>query len=92
MMKDEMSKHLLSFGFTPNYDRWICHGKQPAKPAKHVRKESQQGQPAGRFDARFDVCLDAFLDADAPENPNAKEGETPQEASEELEKSTKKFY
>jgi hypothetical protein len=38
MTMDEMSKHLLNFGFTLNYDRWICHGKQPAK---HVRKESQ---------------------------------------------------
>jgi hypothetical protein len=91
MTKDEMSKHLLKFGFTPNYDRWICHGEQPAK---RVRKESQQSQPAGGFDAGFDACLDAFLDANAPENPNAEEGETPQEAetSEEPEQSTKKFY
>jgi hypothetical protein len=74
MMKDEMSKHLLKFGFTPNYDRWICHGEEPAK---RVRKESQQSQPAGGFDARFDAFLDAFLDANAPKNPNAEEGETP---------------
>jgi hypothetical protein len=42
----------------------------------------------------FDACLYAFLDANAPENPNAEEGETPQEAktSEEPEQSTKKFY
>jgi hypothetical protein len=35
-----------------------------------------------------------FLDANVPENPNAGEGETLQEAetSEELEQSTKKFY
>jgi hypothetical protein len=91
MTKDEMSKHLLKFGFTPNYDCWICHGEQPAK---RVRKESQQSQPAGGFGVGFDAWLDAFLDANAPENPNAEEGETPQEAetSEEPEHSTKKFY
>jgi hypothetical protein len=48
MTKDEISKNLLKFGFTPNYDHWICHGEQLAKC---VRKESQQSQPAGRFDA-----------------------------------------
>jgi hypothetical protein len=92
MAKDEMSKHLLKFGFTPNYDRWICHGEQPAKPTKRVRKESQQSQLAGGFDAGFEACFDAFLDGNAPENPNAEE--TPQEAqtSEEPEQSTKKFY
>jgi hypothetical protein len=80
----------LKFGFTPNYECWICHGEQPAK---HVRKESQQSEPEGGFDVGFDACLDAFLDANASENPNAKR-ETPQEAetSEEPEHSTKKFY
>jgi hypothetical protein len=39
-------------------------------------------------------AINDFLNEDPPENPNAKEGETPQEAetSEELEQSTKKFY
>jgi hypothetical protein len=69
MMKDEMSKHLLKFRFQPNYDHWICHVEQPTK---HVRKESQQSQPAGGYNAGFDVCLDAFLDANAPKNPNAE--------------------
>ena len=85
-----MSKHLIRFGFTPDYYTWVCHGEQSAKCA---RTESQQSQPAGGFDAGFDDCLDVFLDANAPKNPNVEEA-TPEEAetSEEPEQSTKKFY
>jgi hypothetical protein len=71
MEKDKMSKHMLKFGFKLNYDRWICHGEQPTKPTKHVRKESQQSQSVGGYDAGFDRSFDTFLDANAPENANA---------------------
>jgi hypothetical protein len=88
--KEELSKHLIKNGFTPNYYTWVCHGEHTAK---HARTESQQSQPAGEFVAGFDDCLDAFLDANAPENPNIEEA-APEEAetSEEPEQSTQKFY
>jgi hypothetical protein len=79
MAKDEMSKHMLKFGFKLNYDRWICHGEQPTKPRKHVRKESQQSQSTGGYDAGFDRSFNTFLDANVPENANADE-ETQEEA------------
>jgi hypothetical protein len=60
MTKDEMSKHMLKFGFTLDYDRWICHGEQPAK---YVKKESQQSQPAGGFDAGWESGIFGFLRA-----------------------------
>jgi len=89
-----MTLHLIKFGFTLGYSRWICHGEPPAKAPKRARKQSQPSQPAGGFDAGFDKCLDDFLDANAPENPNAEEAETPHEleTKEDPDESTKKFY
>jgi hypothetical protein len=92
--KDDVSTHLLNYGFTPSYKTWTFHGEKLAKRARREsRQGQQQSQPRGEFDAGFDRCIENFVNANAPESPHV-EAETPQEAetSEEPEENTAKYY
>jgi hypothetical protein len=35
--KEDLGKHLLNFGFTPNYTRWVFHGEAQRLREKVVR-------------------------------------------------------
>ena len=73
-----MGEHLVKYEFTPDYTRWIFHGKAHHMRDKVVRQRIDECDAAGGIRDMFDDYEEAHF------------GEGPQE--EEPEATTKAFY
>jgi hypothetical protein len=72
-LKEVVTKHLITNGFTPFYHVWKFHGESTSNRASTVIERTRKSIPSTEFDYGIDDCLDDFLNANGPEGPTAEE-------------------